>query len=114
MARLKINCFSGFFSESIEWLVEDQAFLAVVWFGSSPTPLPWANCLSFSVFLRVAGRAYWRERGGGGVVEEPNHKTARESMAFYKLFNTLLLFTFTPLFHSKIEKALIPTDVVHV
>jgi hypothetical protein len=27
--------------------------------------------------------------GGGGVVEEPNHKTARESMAFYKLFNTL-------------------------
>jgi len=29
-------------------------------------PLPSANCLSFSVFLCLAGRAYCRERGGGG------------------------------------------------
>ncbi len=39
-------------------------FLAVVWF--IPPPLPSANCLSFSVFLCLAGRAYYRERGGGG------------------------------------------------
>ncbi len=38
--------------------------------SATPTPfppLPSANCLSFSVFLCVAGRAYCRERGGGGV-----------------------------------------------
>ncbi len=39
--------------------------LAVVWFGSSPalspTPPPWAACLSFSVFLCLAGRAYLLE-----------------------------------------------------
>ncbi len=29
-----------------------------------PTTRPSACCLSFSVFLYVAGRAYWRERGG--------------------------------------------------
>ncbi len=41
-------------------------FLAVVLFGSSPTlspPRSSASCLSFLVFLYVAGRAYWRERG---------------------------------------------------
>ncbi len=31
-----------------------------------PPPLPLANCLSFSVFLCLAGRAYCQERGGGG------------------------------------------------
>ncbi len=43
-------------------------FLAVVWFGSSPqplTPLPSPSRLSFSVFLYIAGRAYWQERGLG-------------------------------------------------
>ncbi len=29
-------------------------------------PLPWASCLSFSAFLCVSGRAYWREGGGEG------------------------------------------------
>ena len=43
-------------------------FLPVVWFGSTPTPfphLPSASCLSFSVFLYVAGQIYWWERGEG-------------------------------------------------
>ncbi len=48
-------------------IIEEQAF--------SPSydlvpllvpPPPSTSCLSFSVFLCVAGRAYWRERGGGG------------------------------------------------
>jgi hypothetical protein len=30
----------GWESESIEWIIEDQTFLAVVWFRSSPTPSP--------------------------------------------------------------------------
>ncbi len=40
--------------------------LAVVWFGSSPhalPPLPSEICFYFSVFLWVAGRAYWRWGG---------------------------------------------------
>jgi hypothetical protein len=55
-------------------------FLAVIRFGSvhnpSPPPLPSASCLSFSVFLCVAGRAYWRVGGGD---EEPNHTTPRKA-----------------------------------
>jgi hypothetical protein len=40
-----------------------------------PTPhLPYASCLSFSVFLCVAGRA--STDGREGVGEEPNHTTA--------------------------------------
>ena len=59
---------------SIAWFKEDQAFLrsydsaprlsSRVW--SLDHPLPSASCLSFSVFLCVAGRAYWRERRVGG------------------------------------------------
>ncbi len=49
-------------------------FLVVIWFGSSPiplSPLRSTSCLSFPVFLFVAGRAYLRERrvGGGGGAE---------------------------------------------
>ncbi len=43
--------------------------------------------------------------GGGGVVEEPNHKTARESRAFYKSFNPLWYFRSIPHFFTvKINK----------
>jgi hypothetical protein len=45
-------------------------FLAVEWFGSSHSPpllLRSSSCLSFSVYLCVAVRAYWRERGGGNL-----------------------------------------------
>ncbi len=46
-------------------MIYGPGFLAVVWFGSSPTPSPLASCLSFPVFLFVAGRAYLRGGGGG-------------------------------------------------
>ncbi len=75
-------------------------FLAVIWFGSLPTPspppaLPSASCLSFAVFLCVAGWAYWRVGGRGGG-EEPNSPTNsfdREKAwpSLNKSFNTLCL-----------------------
>jgi hypothetical protein len=53
------------YTESIELFIEDQAYL-LLYIGSF-LPFPSAICLSFSVFLCVAGRAYWREREGGGA-----------------------------------------------
>jgi hypothetical protein len=50
-------------------------FLAVVWSGSSPHPLPLLPS-SFSVLLRVVGWAYWKERGKEGVGE--SNTTARK------------------------------------
>ncbi len=48
--------------ERIEWFIEDQTFFPS--FDLAPPPLsPVRKCLSFSVFLWVAGRVYWRERG---------------------------------------------------
>jgi hypothetical protein len=49
---------------SIKRFMEDQAPPP----PPSPTSplLPSASCLSFSVFLCVVGRAFWREKGGGG------------------------------------------------
>ncbi len=44
---------------SIEYFIEDQALPTPLY-----PPLPTASCLSFSVFLCVAGQAYWR--GGEG------------------------------------------------
>ncbi len=44
-------------------------YRSVVQLSPGPTRSPSASCLSFSVFLSVAGRAYWREsgvRGWGG------------------------------------------------
>jgi hypothetical protein len=56
-------------------IIRGPGFLEVVWFGSSPSPS--ASCLSFSVFLCVAGRVYWQQRGEGEG-KEPNHMTARK------------------------------------
>ncbi len=48
-----------------DWMIyRGPGFLAVV-IRLHP-PLPSASCRYFSVFLCVAGRAYWRERGGRG------------------------------------------------
>ncbi len=55
----------------------EPGFHPVVWFVSSPTTLPPSPVgnlhLSFSVFLFVAGRAHWREGGGGA---RSQHRTA--------------------------------------
>jgi hypothetical protein len=69
--------------------VEDQAFslsydLAV---SPSPPPLPLASCLSFSVFLCVAGWAYIRERWGGEGEEANSYDD--ESLVLYKPLTTL-------------------------
>ncbi len=56
------------------WMIyRGPGFLAVGWFGSSPTPSPpmqSASCLSFSVFLYVAGEAYRMGGGEEGVGEK--------------------------------------------
>jgi hypothetical protein len=56
---------SRFCSPRIMWLLPPPP----------PYPLPSASRLSFSVFLCVAGRAYWRERVG--VMGGEDHTTAR-------------------------------------
>ncbi len=62
-------------SESIDWIIEDQAFLRS--YDSAPRlpnpTSPGSNCLYFSVFLCVDVRANWREEG-----DKPNHTTARK------------------------------------
>ncbi len=52
-----------------------------------PPSFPSATCFSFSVFLCVAGRAYWRERRreGVGVDLEPKHTTARKPGPLYSI-----------------------------
>ncbi len=53
--------------KSIEWFIEDHAF-SLSYNRVRPHPHPpisSASCLSFSAFLYVAGRAFWRERGVG-------------------------------------------------
>ncbi len=61
----------------------------MIWLLAHPlSPLSSAGYLSFSAFLCVAGRAYWREVGTG-VSEEPNHTTARKRQVLHRPFNTL-------------------------
>jgi hypothetical protein len=76
-------------AESIEWFIEDLAFSLsyTVWLHLHP-----ASCLSFSVFLCVAGRDYWWERGGRSQIL---HRW--ESLVFYKPSNTLFPRAFNPL-----------------
>jgi hypothetical protein len=78
--------------DSEYWMMyRGTGFLAVVWFGSSPIPsplLPSASCLSFSIFLCVAVRAYWREREGGWWGRSQIIKPW-QSLVLYKSFNTL-------------------------
>jgi hypothetical protein len=76
------------------WMIyRGPGFFAVARCGSSPTPFPSfppASCLSFSVFLCVAGQAYWREKGGRGeVMEEIQITWRRERLILCKSFNTL-------------------------
>ncbi len=53
-------------AESIEWFIEARLLCCrMIWRLAHPFPstLPSASFVSFSVFLFVAGRAYWQERG---------------------------------------------------
>jgi hypothetical protein len=77
--------------ESILWYIEDQAFSPSYYLAPRPPlpPLQSACCLSFSVFLCVAFRAYCRERGKGGRSQIIRQ---RESLILYKSFNTLLFY----------------------
>ncbi len=62
-------------------------FLAVVWYGSFTTTPPSASCLSFSVLLYAASRAYrWEVEGVG---EEPIIRQ-RESLVLYKSLYSLV------------------------
>ncbi len=76
------------------------SFLAVVWFGSTPAPSPLfrQQIVSFSVFLCVAGPAYWRE-GGEGAGVEPNHTTSRKLLASmnHSILSALLYRSSSPL-----------------
>ncbi len=92
---------------TIEWFTEDQAF-SPAYGGSYPNlpPLPLASCLSFSVFLCVACRAYWRERGewrrgwgrsqtmcdGENAWSSVNHLILSNKDVIYSLQNNVLNF----------------------
>ncbi len=72
-------------SESIEWFIECQAFLR----SYDPPPLRSASCLSFLVFMCVAGPDYWGERGGRRGRAWSRILRPQESLALFKSFNTL-------------------------
>ncbi len=76
--------------ESIEWYIEDQAFLQL--YGAAPR-IPIYPLLSRQqlVSLSESSCVSWRRGGREGEFEEPNH-TAVESRALYDSFNTLCLF----------------------
>jgi hypothetical protein len=78
-------------AESIEWFIDDQAFLLAYDSAPrppppSPPPLPSASCLSFSVYLCVA-----EERGAGWVRARIQITQPQESRVLYISFNTLWL-----------------------
>jgi hypothetical protein len=89
--------------ESIEKMIyRGSGSLAVVWFGSSPTP-PVSKLnrrRRHTVRLRKRDNLLTGEGGGKGVDQDPNHSTAK-SLVLYKPFNTLwptpLLTTLLPL-----------------
>ncbi len=63
--------------ESIEWFIEARLSRWRMIRLLSQPPLLSASCLSFLVFIFVAGRAYWRERGGwdgGGAISYDSKK----------------------------------------
>ncbi len=73
------------------WMIyRGPGFLSVVWFGSNPSPLSSACCLSFPIFLCVAHRLLtgegrgWRGWGRSQIIR-------RRESPVYKSFNTLWL-----------------------
>ncbi len=72
--------------ESVEWFIEDQAFLPS--FDLTPLPpYPVCNLSLFLTLLGVVARAYWRERGRGW--ERSQIIRRRESLVLYTSLNTL-------------------------
>jgi hypothetical protein len=75
--------------ESIKWLNEDQGFLAVIIFGSSPIPFPpsvSSACDTQDDWERET--TCWQKRGKGGRGRS-QIILRRESLVLYKSFNTL-------------------------
>jgi hypothetical protein len=63
----------------------------MIWFLPHPLPLSHiSNCLSFSVFLCVAGRAYWRGGGGGGTKSHDGEKSGPLYTIQYSRASTIL------------------------
>jgi hypothetical protein len=78
----------------------NQAFL---WsYDSAPSRLRSSSCLSFSVFLCVTVRSYWREGGREGVGRSQIIIRPREILALYKSFNTFWSLPYPS--HSRIGK----------
>jgi len=71
-SRYLASAFINILAPREDWMIyRGSGLLGVVWFGSTPSnpfppPLRSAGCLSFSVFLCVAGPACLQEREGGG------------------------------------------------
>ncbi len=69
--------------ERTEWFIEGRAFCGRMIRRHPNPPLRSASFLSFSVFLCVVGRAYWRERGAGRGWTWSRIIQLQESLALY-------------------------------
>ncbi len=88
------------------WMIyRGPGFLAVIRLLPRPfLRLMSASCLSYSVFLWDAGRAYWREKGVG---EEPNHTTARKKpgpLSILSVLYSTMYCTYVPKYLRKWRK----------
>jgi hypothetical protein len=76
-------------------LIIRLGLLAVVWFGSSPTPSPLCPLLSASFlslsFFFCRRSSLPKGEGGEGVGEKPNHSTARKRGPLYIIEYSLTL-----------------------
>ncbi len=69
-------------------------FLAVVWFGSSPTPSPLSRQQARLATHRKTEKKRQLDDGRGGregVGEEPNHSAARTSYLKHAIFSVYVL-----------------------
>ncbi len=87
------------YSTYMQGVLNDEGppgFLAVIWFGSSPTsPLPSVSSSDDTQEDRERETSCWQERGKEAA-EKPNQRP-HENLVLYKSFNTLCVSLFTPL-----------------
>jgi hypothetical protein len=79
-------------AESVEWIIEGQAFLRSYDSAPRPSPSPPSSVSNLSLFLSLPvcrGGAYWGERGGGDGREAESYDH------LYKSFNTLCFMAWT-------------------